>query len=498
MTRLPLVSALLLTLALPASAQDSQPAPSGVVFEVAYPTKGADDKPISGRVYVMLAAGDSKVEPRLGPNWFNPQPFFARDVKDWKPGEPARIDDSADGFPGPLDQLKPGRYRAQAVVRLNPDTAKIGDGEGNLFGPVVEFEAPRRANEPVALSVDQIVPPRPFKETSRIKLAECPSPLLSAFYGRPIKHQAAVILPAVMPDHKLPTVYMITGFGGDHHSAERMMMHPGMKFAENMIRVVLNADCGNGHSVFADSANNGPRGRALVEEFIPYLEKTHPMIADPRARLLNGHSSGGWASLWLQVTHPETFGGTWSTSPDPVDFRDFQRINIYREGENFYRDPQGERRPLARMGTRPILFHDTFAKMETVMGHGGQLESFEAVFSPRGEDGEPRKLWDRQTGAIDPETAKAWETYDIRLVLEREWPTLGPKLAGKIHVVTGSLDTFYLEGAVELLKESLTKLESNADVEILPGKDHSNILDAALAEKIDREMQAAVAPVVKP
>lgn len=504
--RFPLALALSLALAAAApalaqdQAQDAKPAPSGVAFEIAYPTKGADERPISARVYVMLAAGDSTAEPRLGPNWFNPEPFFARDVEDWKPGETARIDAAADGFPGPLDQLPPGQYRAQAVVRLNPDTAKIGTGEGNLHGPVVAFESPRKEEEgPIELTVDQVVPPRPFKETSRIKLAERPSPLLSEFYGRPIKHRAAVILPADAPDHKLPTVYIITGFGGDHHSAERMLGHPGFKFAENMIRVVLDADCGNGHSVFADSANNGPRGRALVEEFIPYLEENFPMIADPRARLLNGHSSGGWSSLWLQVTYPETFGGTWSTSPDPVDFRDFQRINIYRDGENFYRDPQGERRPLARMGTKPILFHDTFAKMETVMGYGGQLESFEAVFSPRGEDGEPRKLWDRDTGAIDPATAKAWEAYDIRLVLERGWPTLGPKLAGKIHVVTGSLDTFYLEGAVELLKESLAKLDGGAevDIEIIADKDHSNILDAALAERIDGQMRAAVAPVVQ-
>lgn len=490
--RFPLALAFSLLLAPAAAAV----ADSGVAFEVAYPTAGADERPLNARVYVMLAPGDSRVEPRLGPNWFNPHPFFARDMTDWKPGETARIDASADGFPGPLDQLPPGRYRAQAVVRLNPDTAKIGTGEGNLYGPIVEFESPREAAAgPVGLAVDQVVPPRPFKETSRVKLAESPSALLSEFYGRPIKQRAAVILPTVMPDGKLPTVYIITGFGGDHHSAERMLGHPGLKFAENMIRVVLDADCGNGHSVFADSANNGPRGRALVEEFIPYLEKTFPMIADPRARLLNGHSSGGWSSLWLQVAYPETFGGTWSTSPDPVDFRDFQRINIYREGENAYRDPQGERRPLARMGTRPVLFYDQFSKMEAVMGPGGQLGSFEAVFSPKGEDGRPRKLWDRQTGAIDPATAQAWEAYDIRLVLERNWPTLGPKLGGKIHVVTGSLDTFYLEGAVALLKESLTRLGSDAEVEIVPDKDHSNILDAALAARIDNQMQAAVAPV---
>ena len=88
--------------------------------------------------------------------------------------------------------------------------------------------------------------------------------------------------------------------------------------------------------------------------------------------------------------------------------------------------------------------------------------------------------------------ARAWEAYDIRLVLERNWPALGPKLAGKLHVITGALDTFYLEGAVRLLKESLAALESDAVVEIIPGKDHSSILDAELAARLDREMKAAV------
>ena len=192
------------------------------------------------------------------------------------------------------------------------------------------------------------------------------------------------------------------------------------------------------------------------------------------------------------MTYPDVFGGVWSTSPDPVDFRDFQKIDLYAPGENMFRDRAGERRPIARRGTRPVLFYDDFSQMEDVIGDGGQLHSFEAVFSPLGPDGRPRPLWDRATGAVDPEVARAWQAYDIRLVLERNWPTLGPKLQGKLHVVIGDLDTFYLEGAVALLKASLRNLGSDAVVEIVPGRDHSTVLDAGLAERFDREMTAAV------
>ena len=206
---------------------------------------------------------------------------------------------------------------------------------------------------------------------------------------------------------------------------------------------------------------------------------------------MTGHSSGGWSSLWLQVTYPDFFGGVWSTSPDPVDFRDFQLVDLTAPGANVYADGDGKPRPLARVGGKPVLYFKPFSDMETVMGHGGQLASFEAVFSPRGPDGKPRRLWDRANGAVDPETARDWEKYDIRLTLERDWKTLGPKLGGKLHVYTGADDTFYLEGAVRLLRDSLKSLGSDADVEIVPGRDHGTLLDRTMRERIAREMADA-------
>jgi len=449
-------------------------------------------KPLKARVYVMLDSDRAGIEPRNGPNWFRPEPFFAVDVESWKPGNPLQIDSKADGFPASLAELKAGRYSIQAVVRLNFDTHRIGDGAGNLYGPVVHAALDPKKGGKVGLTVDHVVPPRKFPETDRIKLVEIDSPMLSAFHHRPIKHRAAVILPKAVNEgagkNKVPALYIIPGFGGDHFMVSRWTGTPRTKYAEDFIRVMLDPDCGTGHHVFADSATNGPRGRALVEELIPYIERNYPAIAQPKARLLNGHSSGGWSSLLLQVTYPDYFGGTWSTSPDPVDFRDFQRINLYAPGENMFKDHEGNRRPIARMGSTPALFYDRFSKMDDVIGWGSQLGSFEAVFSPIDRSGHPRKLWNRATGSIDPEVAKAWEAYDIRLVLERNWSSLGPKLKGKLHVITGGMDTFYLEGAVALLKKSLAGLGSDAIVEIVPGKDHGSVLTAEIAQRLDREM----------
>ncbi len=463
-----------------------------LAFEVTYAPE-LRPGPISAPVYVMLgSASNPETEPRRGPNWFHSAPCFAVEAKDWNAGEPLRIDSQAIGFPGPLDSLRPGPYAVQAVIRLNPDTHALGDGAGNAYGPVVHTQLDPGASGTVALTVDRVVPPRPFKETERIRLVDIPSPLFTEFHHRPIRHRAAVILPEGDLSAQRATLYTIPGFGGYHHIAHEFADSARWGFGKDLIRVVLDPDCGTGHHVCADSAANGPRGRALVEELIPHIEKTFPAIPRPSARLVNGHSSGGWSSLWLQVTYPDKFGGVWSTSPDSVDFRDFSKVDIHAPGENMFRDRDGQRRPIARQGTRPVLFLDDFSRREDVIGDGGQLRSFEAVFSPLGPDRQPRRLWDRTTVAIDPEVAKAWEAYDIRLVLERNWKAIGPKLAGKLHIITGELDTFYLEGAVKLLKEALKHLGSDAVVEIIPGKDHGNLLDAEMARRLDRAMRKAL------
>lgn len=464
-------------------------------------TPAVSDKPVSARVILFL--GKPGREPRFGPNWFNPDPFFAVDLKSVKPGQEVVVDDKAVSFPFPLSSVKSGSYNVQAVLDLKAESAEISITPGNGYSAAKTQEIDPKHGRDIHVVIDHVVKPEPFPETDRIKLVDIPSALLTKFYGRAIRMRAGVVLPkdfAADPARKWPVVYVIPGFGGRHTMAPAFVsdgfpLPPGDIPA---IRVVLDPDAPTGHHVFADSANNGPRGQALIDELIPAIEKRFRAVGKPEARFLTGHSSGGWSSLWLQVAYPDFFGGVWSTSPDPVDFRDFQQIDIYAAGTNMYTDSAGKPRPIARMGTQAMLFYKPFADMEEVLGHGGQLMSFEAVFSPRAADGKPMRLWDRKTGRIDPVVAKAWEKYDINLVIERNWSTIGPKLRGKLHVFTGGLDTFYLEGAVKLLKETLAKLGSDADVEVHPGKDHGSILTMALRDRIGQEMMESFKKNVSP
>ncbi len=454
-------------------------------------TADVHEKPFTGRVFVLLGRAGGG-QPRLAmENWFNPCIILAKDVRDWKPGDALSFEGDLHAYPHGFDQLKPGEYQVQALMDLDQGQREIGRGPGNLFSRAVKWNFTPDQPEALRLTIDQVVPPRTFRESERVKLFSRPSELLSKFHGRPISMNAGVILPASHaenPQRKYPVVYEIPGFGGNHYFAQTMGRGNRTNLAGvEVIWVVLDPDCRLGHHVFADSANNGPCGQALVEEFIPALEAQFPAIGQPSARLVTGHSSGGWSSLWLQITYPDFFGGVWSTAPDPVDFRAFQLVNIYQPGANIYRNSQG-RIPLARSNGRPSLFAEDFIKMEQVLGHGGQMGSFEAVFSPQGVDGKPMPLWNRETGAIDPVAAKAWEKYDIGLVIQRQWDQMGPKLKGKLFIYMGDADTFYLERAVVLLKETLEKLGSDAHVEIVPGRDHGTLLNADIRTKINQQM----------
>ncbi len=461
-------------------------------FDVKF-AEAVHNQPFTGRVYLLFSKLNA--EPRQGPSWFHPEFFVARDVTDWRAGESLAFSsaepDEMFAYPQPLAEMPLAGYRAQAVVRFNPWEREIGVGSGNGFSSTVELPEKAPA-DPIAFKVSKLVPNVIFHESKWCKLLAVKSKVLSEFYKRDVTVNAAVLLPASYerePDRRYPVMFTIPGFGGTHYDFQRNEpIDEKNKNDVEFIRVTLDPSCPLGHHVFADSENNGPWGTALVEEFIPEFDRQYRSVAKPSARFLTGHSSGGWSSLWLQVTYPDHFGGVWSTAPDPVDFHDFQRINLYRSGENMYVDEKGDRRPLARDGERVLLWYRGFADMEWVLGPGGQLHSFEAVFSHRGDDGQPKLLWNRETGEIDLDVAKSWERYDIRLILERNWQTLEPQLKGKLHVFMGDTDTFYLEGATKLLKESLSQLKSDAVVELIPGRTHFDLLTPDLVKRIRGEM----------
>ena len=96
---------------------------------------------------------------------------------------------------------------------------------------------------------------------------------------------------------------------------------------------------------------------------------------------------------------------------------------------------------------------------------GGQWDIWEATYSPVGADGYPKRLWDKKTGVIDKTVAEAWKKhYDLRHILETNWTTLGPKVAHKINVYIGDMDSYYLNMGVRMLDEFLKQARQGSAV----------------------------------
>ena len=460
-------------------------------FELTYPAKKLAG-PFTGRVYVLLTKGS----PRglmSGPDWFNPEPFFAMDVVGWRAEEKLVLGAGAMGFPVAMKDVSDGKYTVQAVMDLNLGGRSFSASPGNLYSVLPPVQLSGREGGKISLTLDQVWEERPTPMVPGVRFVQVKSKLLSDFYKRDVFMRAGVVLPTTYeqnPDRIFPVVYEIPGFGGNHFGAAGRVGGPYTKLGEtDAAWVVLDPDCPNGHHVFADSQNNGPCGRALTEELIPELEKQFRVGRGRGTRLVTGHSSGGWSSLWLQVRYPDVFGGVWSTAPDPVDFRDFQRIDLSAPMANLFFDQAGKARELSRARNGKALTFRDFSRMEEVMGRGGQLGSFEAVFSQRGTDGKPIKLWDRGNGAIDLRTSQSWVPYDIVRRLDENWQELEPKLNGRLFVYCGTADTFYLDGAVILLREALEKRKAKAVVEMIPGADHGSFMTRAFREKMSRQME---------
>ncbi|MFZ0395347.1 MAG: alpha/beta hydrolase-fold protein [Terracidiphilus sp.] len=453
--------------------------------------------PVSGRLLIFLKPGSGanavdNDEMHPTGTW-----ICAREVRDLKPGDTVEVDADETAFPQPFSELGAGMYEAQAVLDVDHDYNYHGRTTEDWVSPVVTLAGwhPGSAAEP-ELVLDHHPPESPrLAAFERLKQAATPdvaqlqelqSVLLTKFWGHPVSLRAWVILPpgysggaGSYPTY--PTAYWTHGFGGDLNGA----LVTGLRIYERMkarsmppmIWVMLDESCADGTHEFDDSVNNGPWGAALTTEFIPYLESKYRMDARRDGRFLNGHSSGGWATLQLEIDYPKIFGGTWSTSPDPSDFHDFTGVDLYAAHANVFHRADGTPYPLVRNQGEVVATFEQFTHLEDVMGaYGGQIKSFDWVFSPKSPSGAPEPMFDHTTGDVDPEVVAYWRAhYDLAVMAETHWAERGADLKGRIHLYVGTADTFYLDGAAHKLDAVLGRLGADAQFHFLPGRTHFDL-----------------------
>jgi hypothetical protein len=478
-----MASLLLLVIGFVAVASTRRTAGLRFQVRVAGPLSAVPDE---GRLVIVLDPLEG-TEPRFRAAQTGPDAsiILARDVAALAAGTEYPLDSKAVSFPiRHLTQLRAGWYWVQAVLDVNRDMRP--SPQTGLATPGTLYSVPHRLlldpvqPQTIRLELSRRVPNEAVPaDTDRLRFIKLQSRLLTAFHGRPIFLRAGIRLPrryAAYPHRRFPLRVHIGGFGSRYFE-----FPPDSPAGDDMVLLVLDGIGPLGDPYQVDSANNGPYGRALTRELIPFVERHFRCIGKPYARVLDGNSTGGWVSLALQVFYPDYFNGAWAFAPDPVDFRSLQLINIYQDN-NAYVNKDGSERAGMRDtdGTvRETMHHQ--CQIENVLGRvnswvnsGQQWGAWNAVFGPRGDDGKPVPLWDPQTGVIDHQAAEHWKHYDLRLSLERNWPTLGPKLRGKLHIWVGDADNYVLNEAVHRLDIFLSNAQPAYGGEIVygAGQDH--------------------------
>ncbi len=491
---------------------------STTTFKISF-TKEMSDQAQDGRLLLMLSNND-KAEPRNQINdGLATQLIFGIDVEAMKPGDEIEIDQNAFGFPlRNLSDVPKGEYFVQALinryetfklktghtVKLPPDQ---GEGQqwnskpGNFYSKPQKISFDPNSTQKISVVMDQKIPPIDApKDTKYIKHIRIQSKMLTDFWGRPMFLGANVLIPDGFDEH--PNAYyplMIyhghfpLDFGGFSETAPDPKMDTtdysarfgiygynkfqaqeaynfykqwtSKNFPRFLIVEVQHANPYYDDSYAVNSANLGPYGDAIMKELLPEIEKQFHGIGEGWSRFTYGGSTGGWEALAVQMFYPDDFNGCFAACPDPVDFRAYSQVDIYKDKNAYWYESDFKKVP--RPSHRNYLgqIQSTMEESnyyELALGtksrSGQQWDIWEAVYSPQGEDGYPKRIFDKKTGEINHDVANYWkENYDLRYILERDWATLGPKLKGKLHIYCGDMDNYYLNNAVYLLEDFLKK-----------------------------------------
>ena len=486
------------------------------IFEITYDSAlGLEG--YNGRLLLMITK-DSTKEPRFQINDSNETGvIIGKNVQQWTPGQKELFNSSAKAYPiEELNQLESGTYFVQALLHKydtfnlsNGHTVQLpmDQGEGqhwntspkNIYSKPIKIDFDKQNKSPIEIKITEEIPSiDPIKDSKYIKHVKIKSELLSEFWGRPMFLQANVLVPegfnkesetqyplmvfhghfpktiggfrttppsASEKDRIFSTRFGITGYKyiQEKESYDFYKDWVSKDFPRYIVIEIQHQNPYYDDSYAVNSANIGPYGDAITYELIPQIEKMFNGVGKGWGRFLYGGSTGGWEALAVQVFYPKQYNGCFAACPDPIDFRAYTVVDLYKDENAYYKS--GDFRKVLRPGMRDGKGHIKtqlidMNRRELILGDkgrsGDQWDIWQAVYSPVGEDGYPKPIWDKLTGEIDLDVANHWkENYDLRYIMERDWDKIGKDLEGKINIYCGDMDNYYLNNAVVLTEEFL-------------------------------------------
>jgi hypothetical protein len=188
-------------------------------------------------------------------------PVFSVAVKSVQSGQSITIDNRAVSYAAVLSDVKRGDYYVEIVWDKNLGTRSIAESATNLFNASEKINFSKDTKKIFNITATQMIPALPdLKETEFVKELKAPSALLSKFHGKPMTVAAAVLLPKEYytdSSKKYLVLFVVSGCCGNYHRYSGTTIPSPAVDTIPIIELYLQGTCALGHSVYANSANNG-------------------------------------------------------------------------------------------------------------------------------------------------------------------------------------------------------------------------------------------------
>ncbi len=279
--------------------------------------------------------------------------------------------------------------------------------------------------------------------------------------GDPHERRVPVYLPPSYDSERTrryPVVFVLTGFTG----RGRMLLNdnpwsPSLDDrmdrliaggSPELILVMPDAFTRFGGSQYMDSAATGRYETHVIEELVPWVDRTYRTLATRDHRGVAGKSSGGFGALRLGMRHPRVFGAVACHSGDMLFeycYRpDFPKACSVLQGAG------GVRRFLEGFEAKPQKGKDDFLALNIVAMAG--------CYSPdAGAELGVGLPFDLSTGLPRPEVWERWLAHDPLALLSRHADAL--RALRLLWIDCGTRDEYHLHHGARAFAAELRRLD---------------------------------------
>lgn len=284
-------------------------------------------------------------------------------------------------------------------------------------------------------ATDPSAPPRPERcSGERRELVRIDALDVAGAFDTDVARRLCVLLPQGYgdePARRHPVVYLLPGYGGNDTAYLHLADAAG-----DAILVGVDGRTGFGATYFRDTRAAGAWER-FFEQAVAEIDRRYRTRAEPEARALLGHSTGGYNAIAIALRRPDLVRAAAASSPDALD------LDAWMLDEGVVRATWRR-----------------WAALEDALGGPGQMVSYAVQLADESTRGAIAWPFDLRTGALDPERWERWRDDEPMRVLHdpEAIARVRAHLDDRLFIAVGRRDAFDLFAPAERFHARLDEL----------------------------------------